>query len=267
MRARKKSERQKHRAGQGGRVSLKTVAHGRWETRRWPGKPGQPRPSIPARAEERVTETYPSGRKRSSEFWLRDELVGRAYWDELDGFLGLAYGLREGRQHGYHVEYIAGTVSFAERFVNGQVHGWTKNYNRTGKLLIECSFTRGTGTDYWCYDDGRLCEEHPSVAGKPSGVERWWVDEHNVYIEDHWLDGKWHGPRRYWRNGKLEPGFPKFFIKGTRVSKRSFLKASRTDDSLPEYRREEDFPERTLPAEFQRLRERVRRKRSGGNRK
>jgi hypothetical protein len=108
-----------------------------------------------------------------------------------------------------------------------------------------------------CNHRGMLQEEHPLVRGKPSGVERWWVDARTIYEETHWLNGTWHGPRRDWRGSKLE-GPPQFFIRGKRVSKRVYLKASRTDSTLPPYRPADDSPKRTLPAECIRLRRRAR---------
>jgi hypothetical protein len=223
----------------------------------WPGKAGQPRPRIPATATERVVAVDDAGRKRRSEFWLRGRLVGRAWWDETDA---IATGLRRGVPNGYQIEYVDGRVSYAEPFVGGVQHGWARQYARSGRLIIECRFDRGTGTDYWCDDRGHLSEEHPLVSGKPSGVERWWASERGIYSETHWLEGQWHGPRRHWREGKLDRGFPQFFIRGKRASKRDYLKAVRRDPTLPAYRPEDDSPERTLPRAFAALRARARKK-------
>jgi len=139
-----------------------------------------------------------AGRK-SSEFWLDGELVGRACWDE-DGRLVLAVGLRDGKPHGYQLEYHEnGTVSYAEPFVDGLVHGWSKQYDPRGRLLLRCPFKHGTGTDYWCDVRGRLHEEHPMVGNKLSGTDRWWDDDQKrVYEESGFLENQRHGVSRRW---------------------------------------------------------------------
>lgn len=161
--------------------------------------------------------------------------------------------------HGYRVEYIDYLARYAEPFVDGLQHGWARQYGPTGKLILECRFKRGTGTDYWCDDDGRLSEEHPLVGGEPSGIERWWdPDQKRIYIETHWRAGQWHGPQRRWSGARLEKGFPSFFIWGERVSRRTYLSAAKRDLTLPPYSAMEDRPERTLPAEFLALKLRLR---------
>jgi hypothetical protein len=218
----------------------------------------QPKPSIPAAATERITERDDVGEKQGSEFWLRGRLVGRAWWDELG--LVVATGLRRGVPDGYQIEYVDGRISYAEPFVDGVQHGWARQYAPSGRILMECPFRSGSGTDYWCDDRGQLSEEHPLVGGRPSGVERWWADGRSIYSETHWLDGEWHGPHRRWRGGKLDQGFPEFYIRGKRTSKPAYLKALRDDLTLPAYRPEDDSPERTLPRAFAALRARVRKK-------
>ena len=130
----------------------------------------------------------------------------------------------------------------------------------SGEVLLECPFRRGTGTDYWCYEDRCLAEEHPFVEGLLSGVQRWWVDEGSVFEETHWREGQPHGPRRRWKKGALEAGYPELFIRGKQVSRRVYLLALRTDTTLPVLRREDDHPRRVLPNSFVRLRERALRK-------
>lgn len=169
-----------------------------------------------------------------------------------------AYGIRRGVPHGPMIGYDSrgrGLPSSVTPFVNGLVHGWTREYFRDRRLLIEWPFVRGTGVDYWWLEDGRLCAEFPFVSGKPSGVERWWVDAKTIFQETHLLDGLWHGPRRRWTAAKLDPGHPKLFIRGKQVSRRAYLAAQRRDPSLPPLRAEDDDPRRALRAQF------VRRKR------
>lgn len=228
---------------------------------RWPGRPGQPQPRIPAQAEEKVLQTDEAGRKTASEFWLNGQCVGRAEWG-ADGTPWTAMGLRGGHITGHRIDYHGhGTVSYAEPFVNGLPHGWAKQYGRRGGLLLASPFHRGTGIDYWCDPRGRLAEEHPLVGGKLSGCDRWWDEnQQTVYRETGWLDGQEHGIHREWMEGRLRRGFPQFFIRGQKVSKREYLSAAQGDSTLPTYTRQEDLPERALPERFLQLRQRVRRK-------
>jgi hypothetical protein len=227
---------------------------------RWPGLPGQPRPRIPVRAQEKVLRTDDAGRKTASEFWLNGQCVGRAEW-EASGAPWRAVGLRGGLLTGHRLEYHEGAVSYAEPFVEGLTHGWAKQYGPRGRLLLASPFQRGTGIDYWCDRHGRLAEEHPIVSGRISGCDRWWDEnQRTVYQETGWLDGEAHGLHREWTGGTLSRGFPRFFIRGQRVSKREYLAAARTDSTLPTYTRQEDLPDRALPERFLQLRQRVRRK-------
>ena len=222
---------------------------------RWPGSP---KPGIPPHAREKIVARDQDGAKQRSEFWLRGELVGKASWQQ--GRLAVAAGMRGGVLHGLQIEYAPfGAVrpSYAEPFVRGRQHGWALQYGDSGQVLMECPFRRGTGTDYWCDDAGNLAEEHPLVDGVLSGVERWWSGPESVFAETSWRDGKPHGPRRRWKQGSLETGYPEFFARGRRVSRRAYLSALRTDSTLPALLPEDDRPGRRLPEAFLRLRQRT----------
>jgi hypothetical protein len=226
---------------------------------RWPGRRGQPKPSIPAGATERVTKVHESGGKATSEFWFRGRLTGRAFWDS-DGALCMAVGLKDGVPVGHQLEFQDGALVYAEPFVKGLLHGTAKQFDTRGRLLLVSPFKQGTGTDFWCDERGRLSEEHPLVAGKPSGTERWWnEDQKTAYSETEWLNGEWHGATRHWTDGRLDRGFPRFFVRGKRVSKRAYLKLAARDPSLPPYRPEADSPARVLPKRVLELRQRTRR--------
>jgi antitoxin component YwqK of YwqJK toxin-antitoxin module len=212
-------------------------------------------------AREKVTAFRKPGVKATSEFWLNRRLVGFVSWDE-DGKPGIARGLRNGARVGHQIEYYDGTVSYVEPFEDGLVHGWAKQFDARGRLIFMSPFKHGTGTDYWCNEQGLLCEEHPLVAGKPSGWERWWnEDQKTVYQETAWLGGACHGIKREWTKGRLDHGFPQFFIRGQRVRKRKYLVAARRDPTLPPYRPEDDSPKRRLPDRFIELKRRVRSRR------
>lgn len=235
-----------------GRQVLQTTA----ALPRWPGRP---KPLIPAGATQRVTRVDERGRKAVSEFWFSGQPVGRACWNP-DGSPCLAVGLRDGVPVGHQLEYEDGAIVYAEPFVNGVLHGSAKQFGPHGRLLLVSPFKHGTGTDFWCDERGRLAEEHPLVEGRPSGTERWWKpDQKRVYSETEWLNGEWHGATRRWTHGRLDRGFPKFYVRGKRVAKRAYLKLAGEDPSLPPYREEADLPARTLSKRFLELRERARR--------
>ena len=151
-------------------------------------------------------------------------------------------------------------IVYAEPFVKGVLHGVAKQFGANGHLVLVSPFRQGTGTDFWCDERGRLAEEHPLVEGKPSGTERWWnPDQKTVHSETEWLKGEWHGATRHWTEGRLDRGFPKFYVRGKRVSKRAYMKFAEGDPSLPPYRHEADSPARNLPKRFLVLRRRARR--------
>ncbi len=239
--------------------------------KRWPGRRGLPRPSIPSSAREKVTELYSGGNKSRSEFWLGGHLVGVVVWSyDADGKTpvpGIAWGVRKGRPDGYRVSCewrpnVGWYVEYAEPFVDGLLHGWAKQYTPRGKLLMASPFVRGTGIDFWCFDSGALCEEHPSVAGANSGCERWWVEANDTIAEERWWrENQVHGIVREWnwRKGRLKPGFPKFFVRNKEVLKATYLNARQRDSTLVEYRKADDKPERPLPKQFLVLRRRARR--------
>jgi antitoxin component YwqK of YwqJK toxin-antitoxin module len=159
---------------------------------------------------------------------------------------------------GHQLEFDERGVVYAEPFVDGQLHGLAKQFSSDGHLLLVSPFKHGTGTDFWCDERGRLAEEHPLVGGRPSGTERWWSDDQTtVYSETEWLNGESHGATRHWTDGRLDRGFPKFFVKGKRVSKRAYLTCAQRDRTLPPIRQEADSPVRTLPQRFLQLRERA----------
>jgi hypothetical protein len=228
---------------------------------RWPRRKGQPRPAIPARAEEKILGYDKRGAKDRSEFWLNGQRVGFVSWDpwEPSGTPGIAGGYRNGVRVGYQISYDRGAVSYAEPFKEGLVHGWAKQFDSRGRLIFESPFKNGTGTDYWCNEKGSLAEEHPLVEGKPSGWERWWnEDEKSIHSETHWLNGEWHGIKREWTRGGLDRGYPQFFIHGKRISKRGYMAAARREPTLPPYRPKDDSSSRRLPERFIELKRRLR---------
>ncbi len=154
----------------------------------WPASSGLRSPRIPAAAVERTTATDKAGAKLGSEFWHRGKRVGVASWG-ADGGLHTVEWLRGGVRVGYRIERSfddTDRISYLEPLRNGRVHGWAKQFDKRGRVVMVCPFKDGTGVDYWCDERGRLSEEHPSVRRLPSGVERWWEpNQKRIWSETH----------------------------------------------------------------------------------
>lgn len=94
-----------------------------------------------------------------------------------------------------------------------------------------------------------LAEVHFMLNGRRHGFE-WWLnqDERSVYQERHWSDDEAHGIEREWNGrGRLRPGFPKFYIRGSRVTRQAYERERHHDSSLPPYQVEDNRPQRTFP--------------------
>jgi hypothetical protein len=107
----------------------------------------------------------------------------------------------------------------------------------------------GTGVDLWYQSRGKLSEERYFKNGKWNGYERWWWSRFRVWQETHFQDDLEHGIKREWNGqGRLRRGYPQYFIKGVKVTKRKYMRAAETDSSLPVYSAADDSPRRTPPS-------------------
>ena len=87
------------------------------------------------------------------------------------------------------------------------------------------------------------------LKGHRHGFE-WWLneDQRSVYQERHWSLDDAHGIVREWNEkGRLRPGFPKFYVRGRRVSRKVYELECVSDPSLPPYRTEDNQPQRDFP--------------------
>jgi len=136
-------------------------------------------------------------------------------------------------------------------YVIGVEHGTAKQYCHGG-LLGTYTLDHGTGIDLWRVCGGALGEERHLKAGNRHGVERWWYPggEHQMF-EQHFKSNVEHGIFRQWSGGTgtLKRGFPRYFIDGTRVTKRRYLRAAASDPSLPPFRPEDHDWHRPPPPE------------------
>jgi antitoxin component YwqK of YwqJK toxin-antitoxin module len=186
--------------------------------------------------------------------------VGKAvvgYRDfDADGELTRDSGLRDGRPHGtaYRLD-TPGILLSATPYRNGVEHGIARQWSDDGRLIGSYRMRHGTGLDLWWGETWTkprrdyLAEVHSMLEGQPHGFE-WWLDEdeRSVFKERHWVNGILHGIERWWAGGTLRRGFPRFHVRGQRVTRRAYERARQTDPSLPLFRPEDDQPRRDFPS-------------------
>src|SRR6185436_4124957 len=164
----------------------------------------------------------------------------------------IEYGLQAGRLHGMSYDLVRGHLVCAEPYVNGLVHGVARQWSPDGELLGTYRMDQGTGIDLWRGQraDGSpyLAEVHHIKRGRPHGFE-WWINENQrtVHWERLWREGLPHGIERQWTSHRLDRGYPRFHLRGKRVSKAEYVKACAKDKSLPAYHHEDDSQERIFP--------------------
>jgi hypothetical protein len=218
------------------------------------------RSSIPARARAQVTHRHENGAPSYVDYYVGRSLVGSRCFD-ADGALMLDSGSRRGKRHGraYRLD-IPGKLLSATAYKNGLEHGLARQWSDDGHLIGTYRMRNGTGVDLWWQETWKkprrpyLVEVRFMLKGRRHGFE-WWIneDQQSVYEERHWSDEQAHGIEREWDfKRKLRPGFPKFFVRGERVTKRAYAREQRRDPSLPIYRAEEDRPHRKFPPIVQR---------------
>lgn len=182
-------------------------------------------------------------------------IVGCRLFDS-DGELQLDYGIRRGRRHGreYRLD-CPGRLLSATAHRNGLEHGVARQWSADGRLIGTYRMKNGTGVDLW-WQEGLtrarrpyLAEVHFMRKGHRHGFE-WWLneDQRSVYQERHWSLDDAHGVEREWNEkGTLCPGFPKFYVRGRRVTRKAYERERVDDPSLPPYRIEDNQPQRDFP--------------------
>lgn len=218
------------------------------------GKNQNYRSSIPTTAKEVVEQWFDNRKKKSAYFFLGGEKVGFREW-RATGELEFEYGIKDGKKHGREFcLWEDGQPYEVTPYRNGKIHGTGKQWGKGGEVIITYKMTNGTGLDLRCgHENESLSEEHYWPKDGEVGYHRDWNDDEKSLTEEYYfLCGKgYHGIWRKWNSkGKLQRGYPHFYLNDSRVTKPNYLKACVDDAMLPCYRKEEDQPFRELPQEY-----------------
>jgi hypothetical protein len=210
--------------------------------------------SIPEDAEEVLVETV------EHEHWSTElvyscrvdgEIVG-SRWRRTDGQLVREMGWRGDRPNGWERRWDDdGRLNFESFRIDGAEHGVIRQWCE-GRLIGWYVMDHGTGVDLWRDDDGFLQEERYLKGQGRHGFERWWSDRNSrIWWEQHFWENVEHGIERKWLRGDwLSRGYPRYYVKGERVTKRQYLSAAKKDPTLPPFCEEDNRPERPLPQAY-----------------
>ena len=223
--------------------------------------------AIPNNATETVDTYHANGRKRESRYFQHGELVGYRSWAE-SGLVEHEYAWRDGLRDGYELVYHnTGDLMAAIPWSRGALNGAGKQWSRDGRLIVEWTVSEGTGVELICsqlvgHEDGEYMSVAPGdpvlaierhwMDGERNGFERWWAgDNRHITDEMYFRDDHPHGIWRSWtRKGTQRRSFPQYFINGKRVTKRTYMRQTIGNDTLPPLQAEDDMPARPLPEDF-----------------
>lgn len=215
------------------------------------------RSSIPKAARERILADRIVGRQKfKAEYILKRKVVGVRQFDE-NGLVEFECPLRNGVTHGTLYDFCDGVVTFAEHYSNGLAHGTARQWSTDGELIGTYTMEHGTGLDLWRlegkWEDGGvyLHEVRYLKDGNWHGFE-WWLneDQKSVHSENHFWENLQHGIERSWNSeGRLRRGFPRYWVRNVRVTKRKYLRECLKDSSLPPFRGQDNLPTRKFPPE------------------
>jgi antitoxin component YwqK of YwqJK toxin-antitoxin module len=182
-----------------------------------------------------------------TEYAIGDRVIARVYWHDNGSLDHELHFDDEGRLHGIEREcFEDGSTKYLATWRHGRQHGLQQQWSERGVLLVSQRFVNGTGFDIW-FDRNHVSETREYVDGDRHGFERWWADSTHVWSETHFARGLEHGIDRQWNDrGRLRRGFPRYWIAGTRVTRAAYLRAAKTDLTLPRTRASDDRPRRRL---------------------
>src|SRR5438034_11279233 len=196
--------------------------------------------AVPSHAVALVQQLHANGARKAAFYLVDGRIVAYREWRDT-GAVELEYALRDGVKHGKECHfYPNGRLLSEETYYRGKRHGLGRQWSERGALLVQWRLTDGVGRSLWCDPDtGLLSEEQLRPPKGAAGYVRHWnADERTIWQEYFFLLGKgYHGIWRQWdRRGRLRRGFPRFFVRGRRVTKNQYLAAGLTRRALPPYR-------------------------------
>jgi hypothetical protein len=157
-----------------------------------------------------------------------------------------------GREHGLQIERDdEGKIAWCAQWSHGKQHGLTMQLGRGGRPLLVTEFVRGRGTDIWT--SGCAGPAHAGVSEvrelADDRLNGWirWGNPRRPWEEEHYRRGERHGITRVWKDNELSAGYPQFFVRGVRVSRRAYRAAEAADPTLPRYLEQDNVNARPLP--------------------
>ncbi len=213
--------------------------------------------SIPEHArEEDVTKKHGAGRgKVVKNYYLGRSYVGRRVYNNV-GLLEHECSYKNGKGHGWEYEwYESGVLAWEQPYYNGRDHGTARQWGSSGAVLGSYTIDHGTGIDLWWNEHegkAQLTEARVVVDGLMNGYEYWftWHRPGVLRKEKWWSKGSLHGIEREWNDrGRLRRGFPKYWIRGEQVDRRSYERAVKSDIALRPFCIEDNQPQRVFPPE------------------
>ena len=177
--------------------------------------------------------------------FIYDERRAQVAWSRAGNVLSERYFDSSGRAHGMEVSrFENGSVQWQVPWVRGQLHGLARQFSPYGEELSRSRFVRGVGLDVWI-DQGTVSEIRELRESMPHGIERWGHPLY-PYEEGHYLRGKRSGVFRRWVQGRLERGYPKYFLDDVEVNRAQYMRACARNSELPNDLRKDDLRERRL---------------------
>jgi hypothetical protein len=211
-------------------------------------------PIVPLNAEEHIVSRFKSGIKREAFYFRGGKRVGvRRWWN--DGTLAHEWATDGNDHHGRWVHFHTNGVPDLEAsYRNGKRHGIRVQFDRDGWAIGTSEFRGGDGVDLWFHrppsGPPALGEEWTYQNDFLHGPERWWT-RRRVHRENFWFNGRQQGIVREWTiRGRLRRGMPQFWINGKQIAKADYLKARKSDLTLPRYSARDNSASRSFPAEL-----------------
>src|SRR5207249_1521031 len=108
--------------------------------------------SIPAGANEKITQTWKDRSRKRAEYYIGKELVGTRTFHRT-GELMFETPYKNGKKHGMTYRWDEPDVLLScEPYQNGLMHGTAYQWARDGRLVGSYTMEQGTGLDLWWRD-------------------------------------------------------------------------------------------------------------------